>query len=257
MRSLHLFAGAGGGLLADLILGHQPVCAVEIEPYCCDVLRQRAGFDPADWKGRVDILHAGFPCQDLSFAGKGAGIHGKRSGLYREVIRCVEVLRPEWVFLENVPAIRQRGRHVVIGDLVALGYTWRDGSLAAADVGSRVGEAIHIRNRWWCLAHRTDATGERCGEAWPDRSHQLAQWTAWLAANLPDANGVGPQVRSDQSGGVESAVGSLRDWWAREPGVGRVADGISDQSHRIKAIGNAQCPLAAAAAWVLLGGPVT
>lgn len=179
MRTLHLFGGVAGGLFADLILGHTPVCYVELNSHACRIVRGMvsagwfpgltvieqsvadqpilggaavvAGFDPSHWKGRVDCLSAGFPCQDLSLAGKGAGIHGKRSGLYREAIRCIEVIRPAWVFLENVPAIRSRGRHVVIADLVALGYSYRDGVLAAADVG-----APHLRKRWWCVAKRND-----------------------------------------------------------------------------------------------------
>lgn len=103
MRTLHLFAGCGGGLLADLILGHTPIAAVEIEPYPCRVLRERAAggwfpglevveadvqtVDFSRWAGRVDCIAAGFPCQDISSAGRGAGITGARSGLYREVIR--------------------------------------------------------------------------------------------------------------------------------------------------------------------------
>src|SRR5690606_1173887 len=84
----------------------------------------------------------------------GAGIEGERSGLYREAIRAVDAIRPRFVWLENSPRIRTRGRHVVIADLVARGYAWRDGRLAASDVG-----AGHERDRWWCLA--ADADGLR------------------------------------------------------------------------------------------------
>ena len=71
-------------------------------------------------------------------------------------MRAVDAVRPAWVFLENSPRIRTKGRHVVVGDLVARGYSWRDGILGAADVG-----APHKRDRWWCLAKRTDANGVR------------------------------------------------------------------------------------------------
>ena len=168
MRSMHLFAGAGGGLLADLILGHEPVCAVEWDAYACAVLRERSAdgwfpglhvhegdvrlFDPSAYAGRVDCIHAGFPCQDISVAGNGAGINGERSGLYREVLRIADVVRPRFIFLENSPAIVGNGLGTVLGDLAARGYDGRWTVLAAADVG-----APHIRERWWGLFWRSDA----------------------------------------------------------------------------------------------------
>lgn len=103
---MHLFAGAGGGLLADLILGHTPIVAVEHDAHCCRVLRERSAqgwlpdlhvhkgdvraFDFKPYRGRVDQLAAGFPCQDISAAGRGAGITGARSGLVSEVFRAIE-----------------------------------------------------------------------------------------------------------------------------------------------------------------------
>ena len=167
IRTAHLFAGAGGGLYADLILGHTPVLAIEIDEFCCEVLNERKAdgwwpdlhvhygdvqeFDFMPWRGRVDCISAGFPCQDISCAGKGAGIHGERSGLWREVIRAVGIIQPKFVFIENSPLIKIRGRHVIISELVALGYSWRDGILSAADVG-----APHLRKRWWLLATNND-----------------------------------------------------------------------------------------------------
>lgn len=137
MRTLHLFAGSGGGLLADLILGHQPIAAVEWEPYACAVLRERRDegwfqglqvhegdvrlFDPSQYAGRVDCIHAGFPCQDISSAGRGAGINGERSGLYREVLRVASILRPEFIFMENSPRILNDGYlGIVLRDLADL-----------------------------------------------------------------------------------------------------------------------------------------
>lgn len=165
---MHLFAGAGGGLLADLILGHKPIIAVEWEPYACQVLRERAAegwfpdlhmwegdvrlFDPSEYTGSVDCIHAGFPCQDISVAGKQAGVKdGTRSGLYREVLRIAGVVRPRFLFLENVAAILSNGLGTVLADLAALGYDTRWACLRASDVG-----ANHQRDRWWSLCTRRD-----------------------------------------------------------------------------------------------------
>jgi len=165
MRTMHLFAGIGGGLLADRILGHTPLVAVEWEPYACQVLRERVAdgwfpgmhvwegdvqlFDPSEYTGRVDCIHAGFPCQDISVAGKQAGIaEGTRSGLYREVLRIAGIVRPPYVFLENVAAITSKGLDQVLKDLAEMGYDSKWACLRASDVG-----APHHRDRWWCLAH--------------------------------------------------------------------------------------------------------
>ncbi len=165
MHTMHLFAGIGGGLLADRILGHTPLVAVEWEPYACQVLQERVAdgwfpgmrvwegdvqlFDPSEYTGRVDCIHAGFPCQDISVAGKQAGIaEGTRSGLYREVLRIAGVVRPPYIFLENVAAITSKGLDQVLKDLAEMGYDSKWACLRASDVG-----APHHRDRWWCLAH--------------------------------------------------------------------------------------------------------
>jgi len=161
---MHLFAGAGGGLLADLILGHTPIVAVEWDKHACKVLRDRAAdgwfpglhvhegdvrmFDPSEYAGRVGILSAGFPCQDISVAGDQAGVgEGTRSGLYREVLRIADIVRPRYLFLENVAAILAN-EHLgtVLGDLAARGFDARWCCLEASGVG-----APHKRDRWWCL----------------------------------------------------------------------------------------------------------
>jgi len=143
VNTMHLFAGGGGGLLADLILGHTPIVAVEWDKNACQVLRNRATdgwfpglhvyegdvrmFDPSDYAGRVDILAAGFPCQDISIAGSQAGLgEGTRSGLYREVLRTADIVRPRFLFLENVAAILAN-EHLgtVLGDLATRGFDAR------------------------------------------------------------------------------------------------------------------------------------
>jgi len=168
MNELALFAGAGGGILGGYLLGWKTVCAVEIGDYPRRVLlaRQRDGilpafpiwddittFDGKPWKGRVDLITGGFPCQDISAAGKGAGIEGERSQLWREMARVVREVRPRFVFVENSPMLTSRGLGVVLGDLAAMGYDAEWGVLGAVDAG-----APHKRERIWIVA---DCYGER------------------------------------------------------------------------------------------------
>ena len=137
LNELHLFAGGGGGILGGILLGHTCVCAVEIEPYARQVLlaRQRDGilprfpiwddirtFDGNPWRGIVRTVCGGFPCQDISSCGNGAGIEGERSGLWGEMCRIIGEIRPENVFVENSPALTFRGLGRVLGDLAGMGY---------------------------------------------------------------------------------------------------------------------------------------
>ena len=173
MNELHLFAGAGGGILGGHLLGHSCVCAVEWNPYARRVLlaRQRDGvlprfpiwddvqtFDGKPWRGRVDVVAGGFPCQDISSAGKGAGIDGAKSGMWRHMARIVSEVRPRFVFVENSPMLTSRGLGVVLGDLAAMGYDAEWCVLGAADAG-----APHLRERIWILGALADAmpAGER------------------------------------------------------------------------------------------------
>lgn len=163
MNELHLFAGAGGGILAGQLLGHRCVCAVEYEPYAQAVLvaRQNDGtfppfpiwddvrtFDGRPWRGVVDVICGGFPCQDISAAGNGDGIDGERSGLWREMARIVGEVRPRFVFVENSPLLVGRGLAVVLGDLADMGYDAQWFRLSASDCG-----APHQRDRCWLVAN--------------------------------------------------------------------------------------------------------
>ena len=126
MNELALFAGAGGGILGGHLLGWRTVCAVEWEPYPSSILaaRQNDGilptfpiwddvqtFDGRPWRGIVDVVSGGFPCQDISAAGKGAGIDGERSGMWSHMARIVGEVRPRFVFVENSPMLTSRGLH--------------------------------------------------------------------------------------------------------------------------------------------------
>ena len=149
MNELALFAGAGGGILAGEMLGWRTVCAVEWEPYPASVLIARQNdkvlppfpiwddvqtFDGKPWRGIVDVVSGGFPCQDISPAGKGAGIDGERSGMWREMARIIHEVRPRFAFVENSPMLTSRGLGTVLGDLAAMGFDARWGVLGAADV---------------------------------------------------------------------------------------------------------------------------
>ena len=230
MNELALFAGAGGGLLASHLLGWSTVCAVEIEQYPREVLmqRQRDGmlddfpiwddvrtFDGRPWRGLVDVVSGGFPCQDISVAGPGDGLAGDRSGLWFEYERIVEEVRPRFVFIENSPALRTRGLGTVIAGLARMGYDARWGVLGAWHLG-----APHKRDRMWILAYANSSQCERVCST--ERVHQ----------EYPNA--------------------CSRSWWEVEPALGRVVDGYPNRVGELIATGNMQVPAVAAAAFEIL-----
>lgn len=273
LRELALFAGAGGGILGGKLLGWRTVCAVEIEPYCREVLmrRQNEGhldpfpvwddvrtFDGRPWRGLVDVVSGGFPCQDISVAGKGAGIEGERSGLWREMARIIGEVRPSFAFVENSPALVRRGIGVVLGDLAALGYDARWGIVSAADCG-----APHQRERVWIVAHATQKHDSRerehgcCGE---HNEPAREPGRSGLRENLSNANeaqcqGMQRAVRSAQER-ADTYIPSMR--WPDDPAeipesnVGRVVDDVAFRVDRLAAIGNGQVPIVAATAWRIL-----
>ena len=173
MNELALFAGAGGGILGGHLLGWRCVCAVERDAYARSVLmaRQNDGcldpfpiwddvrtFDGRPWRGCVDVVSGGFPCQDISCAGKRAGIGGERSGLWREMARIIGEIRPRFAFVENSPMLVGRGLAVALSDLAEMGFDARWGVLGAIDAG-----APHIRERIWVRAELADAGNEGTG----------------------------------------------------------------------------------------------
>jgi len=165
MNELALFAGAGGGILGGHLLGWRTVCAVEWEKYpaCVLAARQNEGilspfpiwddvqtFDGKPWRGIVDVVSGGFPCQDISAAGKGAGIEGERSGMWSEMARIISEVRPKYTFIENSPMLTSRGLERVLADLAKMGFDAEWGVLSAADIG-----ANHQRERIWIVGKDT------------------------------------------------------------------------------------------------------
>ena len=288
MNELALFAGAGGGILGGQLLGWRTVCAVEWEQYPASVLcaRQNEGllphfpiwddvqtFDGKPWRGIVDVISGGFPCQDISCAGKGAGITGKRSGMWTEFARIISEVRPQYVFVENSPMLTARGLGTVLGDLSEMGFDAEWGVLSAADVG-----ANHKRERIWILAYSRDCEHsnsvrgvnaeairvpqehrtERGGGGMPrgtggvvgnGKSGRLCDETELADTDSTRCEGF---WKSTERGTKEISLPSLQSWWETEPNVGRVADGVAARVDRLKAIGNGQVPLCAATAFKLL-----
>jgi len=265
LNELALFAGAGGGILAGHLLGWRTVCAVEWEPYAACVLaaRQNDGilppfpiwddiqtFDGRPWRGIVDVVSGGFPCQDISAAGRGDGLEGERSGLWREMARVVGEVRPRYVYIENSPMLTARGGARVIADLTSLGYDAQWDVMGAADVG-----APHQRDRIWIVAY---SNGMR--ELQPQGFEQDQwRWVGDSSQQMADPYGShlergGEKDDSErwQESGRYARLACRTKWWEVEPNVGRVVDGMAARVDRLKAIGNGQVPRVAATAFNLL-----
>jgi DNA (cytosine-5)-methyltransferase 1 len=252
VRELSLFTGAGGGVLASKLLGWTTVGYVEINEYCQKVLRQRIadgildaapifgdirkfiseGY-AASYQGMVDVLTAGFPCSDISIVGKGGGIQGEKSGLWKETAECIRIIQPKRVLLENSPALTYRGLGQVLGDLARMGFDARWGVLSGAKCG-----APHLRKRIWIVS---------------------------------DAFGIGRNgLEKDEEGRCARINSSCFEPWRniqahlRIPmatffdnpmcGVLRNDDGLAEGMDRLEASGNGQVPIVAASAWKILSG---
>ena len=271
MNELALFSGVGGGILAGHLLGWRTVAAVEIEDYPRRVLLQRQAdgilprfpiwddvctFDGKPWKGKVDVISGGFPCQDISCAGKGEGITGERSGLWGEFARIIFQVRPSYVFVENSPMLTLRGLDRVLGDLSEMGYNAKWGIVGADDVG-----APHRRKRIWIVAN---ASGGRFSEPRSGKDEQsrraetigageaMANTESLRSGELQ--NQVGPKgtQNSHELFGISHRLSNGSGWWTTEPRLGRVANGVANRVDRLKAIGNGQVPAVAALAWKIL-----
>lgn len=287
LRELHLFAGIGGGILGGMLLGHRPVCAVEIEPHCRKVLEARQiegilppfpvledvrAFDGRPWRGQVDVVCGGFPCQPWSTAGKRLGAADPRH-LWPEMARIVDEVRPRFVFAENVA-------------LAAFAEPWRD----LRGMGYRVPPALRLgawqlgapffRDRWWLLAADADGDVQRSNESKPvtggsDKAgpraaaadaDQVRKPTVAVdgevaGARQPcDADRSRLAQRQGERGDARTELAPAfgATWRAAAPRllrlVSRAARGVDARRSRIAAVGNAQVPAVAAAAFSLLMG---
>jgi len=238
MNELALFAGAGGGILGGHLLGWRTVCAVEWEPYPASVLcaRQNDGllppfpiwddvqtFDGFAWRGLVDVVSGGFPCQDISAAGKGDGLDGARSGMWKQMARIICEVRPRFVLVENSPMLVSRGLGTVLGDLASMGFDAKWGVLGANAVG-----ASHKRERIWIVANS-------------------------ISRRLEGRHNDSPQQDRPRKNRSTEALVQDQIWPdVSDPRTFGSNDGLSSRVDRLKAIGNGQVPLCAATAWKLL-----
>jgi DNA (cytosine-5)-methyltransferase 1 len=247
-----LFAGIGGFDLGFERAGMACRWQVEIDDYANRVLRKhwpdvRRWPDVRTWPQpdteRVGIICGGFPCQDISYAGRGAGLEGERSGLFFEAVRVVRELRPRAVVLENVAALLTRGLDRVLGTLAEIGYDAEWHCIPAAAVG-----APHIRDRVFVLAYAKGNGGaerEKC----PRRSGVNKQGLVRLDPDSDSQCQQGLRCGWDKvmgarrkKGEPEGAGDGGRKPWAIEPDVGRVADGVPRRVDRLRGLGNAVVP---------------
>lgn len=273
MKVLDLFSGIGGFALGLEKAGFETVAFCEMEPYCQKVLAKhwpevpiyddirRVTADRLIRDGiRPDVITGGFPCQDISAAGKQAGIDGERSGLWAELARLIGEVQPRYAIMENVTNLisgdsgRWFGR--VLGDLAQIGYDAEWHCISASAIG-----AHHHRDRVWILAHPSQrkrqsgakeqgvlrplpqdgAINSHTGGRGEAHAEALADTYSDHVQGLEQK----PQSGSDgRQAGLLSREGISREQpiWAVEPSVGRVANGIPQRSHRLKALGNAVVP---------------
>lgn len=301
LNELALFAGAGGGILGSHLLGWNTICAVERDAYAAQVLAQRqndgilkafpiwsdiTSFDGRPWKGIVDVISGGFPCQDISSAGKGAGIDGARSGLWSEMARIIDEVRPSYVFVENSPMLVGRGLTRVISDLTEMGYDAEWARFSASNFG-----APHQRDRIWIVAHAQSvglnserlSIGEKSQKSmlgindknmgntesfgWEQARSSECRYEKWASRSgkeLSNTSSIGlsrsrkswfssdpaenPKGQADRA--FYECVGHI---WGIESRLGRVAHGVAHRVDRLKSIGNGQVSIVAKSAYEYLG----
>jgi len=279
LRVLDLFSGIGGFSLGLEAAGFETAAFCEVSPVCRHLLAHHWPKVPcyddirtltaerlaSDGIG-VDAICGGFPCQDLSYAGKGAGLAGERSGLWRDYARLICELRPQFVIVENVSALLGRGLGDVLGDLAALGYdAWWD-CIPASAVG-----APHRRDRVWIVAYarseqhegyslalRRAVASELSRAAMADTLKHNEQGFVAGQLNAKGRSGsnerpAGPRHDGGGGGGSQSVLGLLADGlsakldslhggWSEEPEIPRVATGIAARAAQLHGLGNAVVP---------------
>ena len=272
-RILSLFSGVGGLELACRIVWStsRVVGYVERDAYAASVLMARMedaalelapifvgdiqDVDGGEMRGEVDGIVGGFPCQDISLAGRGEGIEGSRSGLWWEFRRLICEIRPRFAFLENVSAITVRGMDAVLGSLAEVGFDAEWMCLRASDVG-----APHRRDRWFCLAYAMRPRGQQDAGGTSRDEGENAGWREEDNHELSgDVGGMGafPPGPADIHAWAEILERHPHLAPAVESGVCRVVDGVAyvvdlSRVDRLRCCGNGVVPIQAACALVEL-----
>lgn len=273
LRTLDLFAGIGGiSLGLERTGGFETVAFCEIDKAAQKVLNKHwpnvpifedvKSLSAKEIDGSIDVITGGFPCQDLSVAGKGAGLEGARSGLWWEFHRLIKEAQPKWVIIENVAVLRSRGLDQVLRSIAEIGYDAQWHCIPASAVG-----APHRRDRIWIVAypgHRSRwdfgsseagyyAPSERPADTGPlggsgeqsstvaDSSSSRLQRGQRLRDNLEEALR-GWKATSRPTSERCPVSGGTAYSWAVEPDLGRVADGVPGRVDRLKQLGNAVVP---------------
>ena len=229
LKILDTFAGIGGFSYAahELVGGFQTTQFVEIDPFCQKVLKKHFPKVPCHddiktftaYPGQYDVITGGFPCQDISVAGRKEGITKQsRSGLFYELIRVIRLVRPKFVVMENVAAILNNGLDIVLGELSEAGYDAEWSIISASSLG-----AAHRRSRWWCVATVTNSNGK----------------------------GLQRKNLSKMESGIWSAKHTRRldpNWrsYVSKPILPRGSYGLSNRGDRTRALGNSIVPAVAA-----------
>jgi DNA (cytosine-5)-methyltransferase 1 len=263
-KVLSLFAGIGGfDLGLERTGGFETVAFCEIEPFAVRILnkhwpevavygdvRELTAERLAADGIAVDVICGGFPCQDISSAGLGAGLEGERSGLWSEFARLIGELRPRYVLVENVANLLSLGMGRVLGDLAALRYDAEWHCIPASAVG-----ALHRRDRVWIVAHpallQRDGGDNHAGVGVGGQPLSKSRDDGGPLA-LADAERGRPQGGHEQRPGPTAIIppafgrycggGEFGEAWRVEPNVGRVAHGVPDAMDRLKGCGNAVVP---------------
>ena len=247
LRLLDTFSGIGGFSYAAefLVGGYETTAFVEQNSFCQSILQKHwpkvpiyddiKTFTPK--KGSADVICGGFPCQDISTAGKQAGIkEGTRSGLFYELMRVVRLVEPRFIILENVSAIVANGLDTVLGELAEAGFDAEWACISASNVG-----ACHKRERWWLVAYTNDIRSSRSNLSLSGMCRSDERRKVEL--------GNRQAFRAQRWAYRPSWGKSLTPYWrgyVSKPVLPRGDDGLSNRVDRIKALGNAVVPQVAA-----------